>query len=104
MQTFLHYPEFKKCGETLDTKRHGKQRLEGIGIDAIITFLKNGEFVKYNIEPRNILKLVARYQHHPVIKMWYNWLILLSSYLFYFFISISCVHNYPLINKEKYQV
>ena len=52
MQTFLPYSDFHKCAKSLDMKRLGKQRVEGIQIYRSLTIESYG------------------WKQHPVVKMW----------------------------------
>ena len=52
MQTFLPYSDFYKCAKSLDMKRLGKQRVEGIQIYRSLTIESYG------------------WKQHPVVKMW----------------------------------
>lgn len=64
MQTFLPYPDFKKCSETLDWRRLGRQRSEArMILDGIRSDNKNG------------------WRHHPVSKMWFGYSATLALYM-----------------------
>ena len=52
MQTFLPYPDFVRCGEVLDQRRLGKQRVEALQILRGLTVPGYG------------------WRHHPAVKMW----------------------------------
>jgi hypothetical protein len=52
VQTFLPYPDFKESARALDTKRLGKQRVEGIQVI------------------RGLVRPGYGWRHHPAVKMW----------------------------------
>lgn len=62
MQTFLPYPDFKQSAQTLDWKRLGKQRVEGMQLLKAILGVKklDGNFYK-------------GWQNHPATKMWLSY-------------------------------
>jgi len=62
MQTFLPYPNFKKCAEILDWQRLGKQRVEGM-------------------QAINCIEKSNRWINHPVVKMWYDYKTTLMLYV-----------------------
>jgi len=64
MQTFLPYPHFKKCSETLDWRRLGKQRSES-------RIILDGLLGKYKIGYRN----------HPCSRMWEGYHVSLALYM-----------------------
>jgi len=53
MQTFLPYQDFYKSADTLDNKRLGKQRVEGLQI-------------------LNAIVHNTGWRHHPIVNMWRN--------------------------------
>jgi len=53
MQTFLPYKDFKKCAQSLDYKRLGKQRLEC-------------KQILEALHPQS----TSRWKNHPAVKMW----------------------------------
>lgn len=62
VQTFLPYPDFRSSAESLDTKRLGKQRVEGLQIVRGLTVPGYG------------------WRHHPAVKMWAGHLEALGCY------------------------
>jgi pyrimidine dimer DNA glycosylase len=52
MQTFLPYADFRRSAEVLDSKRLGKQRVEGLQVLRGLTVPTYG------------------WRHHPAVKMW----------------------------------
>jgi len=52
VQTFLPYPDFEESALALDTKRLGKQRVEGIQVI------------------RGLVRPGYGWRHHPAVKMW----------------------------------
>jgi len=52
VQTFLPYPDFDESARALDTKRLGKQRVEGIQVI------------------RGLVRPAYGWRHHPAVKMW----------------------------------
>jgi hypothetical protein len=52
VQTFLPYPDFRRSAESLDARRLGKQRVEGLQVLRGLTIATYG------------------WRHHPAVKMW----------------------------------
>jgi hypothetical protein len=52
MQTFLPYPDFRRCSSCLDDRRLGKQRVEAMQIRNAL------------LDPAN------RWRRHPAVRMW----------------------------------
>ena len=65
MQTFLPYPSFTEVASVLDTKRLGKQRVEGSQILHIIT----------------MPDYVGGWMVHPAVKMWRGYQYALQLYV-----------------------
>jgi len=63
MQTFLPYASFTESAHCLDSKRLGKQRVEGMQILNTLTGKSTG------------------WQHHPAVKMWKGYEEALSQYV-----------------------
>ena len=64
MQTFLPYPGFRRSAEVLDTRRLGKQRVEGLQVLRGLTVPNYG------------------WRHHPAVKMWAGHVEALGRYTF----------------------
>jgi hypothetical protein len=62
VQTFLPYPDFRRSAETLDVRRLGKQRVEGLQVVRGLTVPGYG------------------WRHHPAVKMWVGHLEALGRY------------------------
>lgn len=63
MQTFLPYPDFKKCAEVIDNKRLWKQVLEANDILKLYTHNEK-----------------SNWRNHPCVKMWANYSEVLEFY------------------------
>ena len=61
MQTFLPYPTFEFTAKTLDYRRLGKQRVEGMQII-------------------NAIENQTGWQHHPIVRMWTPYVNALKHY------------------------
>ena len=62
MQTFLPYPDFERSARSLDPRRLGKQRVEGLQVLRGLTVADYG------------------WRHHPAVKMWHGRLEALGRY------------------------
>ena len=66
MQTFLPYTSFEDVARTLDRKRLGKQRVEGMQILNVLA------------KPPNY---TGAWVHHPAVKMWRGYEDALKQYV-----------------------
>ena len=63
MQTFLPYPDFERSARSLDDRRLGKQRVEGIQV------------------LRGLIRPGYGWRHHPAVKMWQGYEEALGRYV-----------------------
>ena len=75
MQTFLPEKNYLFALASLDTKRHGKQRLEAYDLIGLLTDFK---ITKHSFIKQSLLK--RRYKNHPVLNLWRDNINALISY------------------------
>jgi hypothetical protein len=63
VQTFLPYPDFERSARSLDDRRLGKQRVEGIQV------------------LRGLIRPGYGWRHHPAVKMWQGYEEALGRYV-----------------------